>query len=858
MFNKIKKLFSKKTETFEQDFTASVFELWITDFSKENNRRFIEETGDGYKTFFDNGFNLELYRKELFAWTTNPQYQYRNFCIETALDFTKINSLIPETESEQNLSGIESAGFCAFGIMLRCVNDSNYYMLLISDKGQFRFDVVFNGTQIPLLGWTKIPENKSKSKKDDKNQIPLQVIANGTSFTIIINNQYAATIQDDTIQSEGYIAFAGQNWTEHEKICCTLPYFVIESRQVQTDASFQQWNAQEFIDVNHHVEIAKSLSAVGRNIPALIELKKIPQENIDEKIALLKARINMAIQLYPEAIEILQTQRIKNPEDLSLIQELASCFYLSSRYNEFDSFFETVLEQAENSALLYSLKAHVCTLQRNFDVALNWYEKAFSLQSDEGTHLLNIASTLKIKNQSKDAIEKLLQACQLFLDKKDWQNFLQTSTDLEKEKLSASQKRQLASLKGKFYWFQNQIEQAKEQLEIYAKGKSTEIKDHQAIFMLSTIYREENDLESALECCQKAIKLDESESLYVRTKAEILLDLGEIEQAKDFFEKTTELNQNDGWAWYYLAKINYNQGDMKSAKSDICSASAILSEELAVLNLYALILKTENRLEHALNLIESTAKHSGQGIEYRKDAYHLIANFLKDDNQFEKSQSFYEKALELSPRDELLLTDYADLCVKTEKISQAENLLARLFTNEPSPKASRIMACIATKKGDYYRAELALRQGIENCYPNDSNIILLKIDLANLYLLTNKTFLSQQIAKELEQFSENPLVQDFFENLNEKTMRKISCHKCNQNWFVPKNLTEGAKLTLKAMPPDNLPAGICPECNKIFCIGCAKEKLQDDGRFACLECGTNLKLQDSGIVYLLNQWSSKK
>ena len=308
MFSKIKKLFSKKTETFEQDFTASVFELWIADFSKEKNRRFIEETGDGYRTFFENGFNLELFRKELFAWSTNPQYQYRNFCIETTLDFSKINSLVPETKSEQDFL-IESAGFCAFGIMFRCVNDSNYYMLLISDKGQFRFDVVFNGTQIPLLGWTKIPENKSK--KDDKNLIPLQVIANGTNFAIIINNQYVTTIQDDTIQSEGYIAFAGQNWNEHEKICCTLPYFVIESRQVQTDASFQQWNVQEFIDVNHHVEIAESLSAVGRNIPALIELKKIPNEKIDEKIALLKARINMAMQLYPEAIEILQTQKEK-------------------------------------------------------------------------------------------------------------------------------------------------------------------------------------------------------------------------------------------------------------------------------------------------------------------------------------------------------------------------------------------------------------------------------------------------------------------------------------------------------------------------------------------------------------------
>lgn len=854
MFNKLKKLFSKKTEIIEQDFTASVFELWISDFTKEKNRRFIEETGDGYKSYFENGFNLELFRKELFAWTTNPQYQYRNLCIETELDFSKIDKLIPETESQQQPS-IENAGYCAFGIMFRCVNDSNYYMILVSDKRQFRFDVIFNGTQIPLLGWTKIPENKNK--KHSKNLIPLQVIANGTNFSIIINNEFVTTIQDDTIQSEGYIAFAGQNWTEHEKVCCTLPFFVIESRQVQTDASFQQWNSKSNSDINHHIEIAKSLSAVGRNIPALIELKKIPEEKIDSEIALLIARINMAMQLYPEAIEILQAHRENNPESLSLIQELASCFYLSSRYNEFDSFFETVLEQSQSSALLCSLKGHVCSLQRNFDQAIIWYQKAFELQNDEGTHLLNIASTYKLQNKNKEVSENLLSACQLFLDKKDWQNFLQTTFEIEKEKLSASQKRQLCSLKGKFYWYQNQIEEAKEQLEIYVKGKKSELTDHQAIFMLSVIYRDENNLESALELCDKAINIEPQESLYVRTKAEILLDLEKIEEAKNLFEHATELNENDGWSWYYLAKINYNDKNFEEAKSCIYSAAAILPEELAVLNLYAMILKTENRLEHALNLIESTAKHSGKGSEYRKDAYHLIANFLKDDNQFEKSQNFYDKALELSPRDELLLTDYADLCVKTEKLNEAENLLGRLFTQEPSPKASRIMACIATRKGDYYRAELALRQGIENCYQKNSDYILLKIDLANLYLLTNKTFLSQEIANELEDFSDNPLVQEFLENLNEKTKRKISCNKCNQNWFVPKNLSAGAKLTLKAMPPDNLPAGICPECGKIFCIGCAKEKLKDDGRFVCLSCGTNLKLQDSGIIYLLSQWNSK-
>lgn len=862
MLNIFKKFFSKKQESQETDFTASVFELWSTDFSKDDNKRFLEESGDGYKTFFDKGYNLELYRKELFAWSTNPQYQYKNLCIETVLDFSKINILVPETQSEinfqngENSSNIQSAGFCAFGILFRCVNDSNFYMLLISDKGQCRFDVVFNGTQMPLLGWTKIPENKNK--KQSKDLVPLQIIANGTSFSIIINNQYVTTIQDDTIQSEGYISFAGQNWTEHEKVCCTLPYFVIESRQVQTDASSQQWNSESFIDENHHIEISKSLSAVGRNIPALIELKKIPEEKTNEEITLLKARLNMALQLYPEAITELKTQLEKNQENLSLIQELASCYYLSSQYDQFDSFFETILEKAENSDLLCSLKAHVCTLQNNFEQALVWYEKAFSIKPEEGAHLLNIASTLKMQNKNKESVEKLLQACQLFLDKKNYQSFIETTFELEKEKLSASQKMELHSLKGKFYWHQNQIEKAKEELEFYISSKSGKKTDHQAIFMLALIYKDENDLENALELCEKSISLSEEESLYFRTKGEILLDLGKIEEAKSLFEKTTELNEDDGWAWYYLAKINLNSGDIKTAKSNICSASAILSEELAVLNLFAIVLRTENRLEEAIRLIESNAKHSGKGSDYRRDAYHLIANFLKEDNQFERAESFYEKSLELSPRDELLITDYADLCVKTEKISQAENLLARLFMTEPSPKASRIMACIATKKGDYYRAELALRQGIENSTQVNEDFILLKIDLANLYLLTNKTFLSQEIAKELKPFSENPLVQEFLENLNEKTMRKLSCCKCNTNWFVPKNLTEGAKLTLKAMPPDNLPAGICPECGKIFCIGCAKEKLQDDGRFVCLDCGVNLKLQDSGIVYLLNEWSSKK
>jgi hypothetical protein len=60
------------------------------------------------------------------------------------------------------------------------------------------------------------------------------------------------------------------------------------------------------------------------------------------------------------------------------------------------------------------------------------------------------------------------------------------------------------------------------------------------------------------------------------------------------------------------------------------------------------------------------------------------------------------------------------------------------------------------------------------------------------------------------------------------------------------------------MPPDDLPAGSCPECGKTYCIGCAKEHLDESGRFLCSECGKSLKLIDEGLKKLVYDWASKE
>jgi transposase-like protein len=58
------------------------------------------------------------------------------------------------------------------------------------------------------------------------------------------------------------------------------------------------------------------------------------------------------------------------------------------------------------------------------------------------------------------------------------------------------------------------------------------------------------------------------------------------------------------------------------------------------------------------------------------------------------------------------------------------------------------------------------------------------------------------------------------------------------------------------MPPDDLPAGTCPECGSTYCIGCGKEHLDGNDRFVCPRCGKPLKLIDEGLKRLVYDWAA--
>ena len=115
------------------DSESIVQERWNASFRSFARKRFSQESGSQYQAYHrDGSFILRLRKKNLFGWTISPYYRYTDFCIEAELAFGPRN------------------GYSAVGLALKHANDNNFYYFLLSNRGFFRFDLVFNANPMTL------------------------------------------------------------------------------------------------------------------------------------------------------------------------------------------------------------------------------------------------------------------------------------------------------------------------------------------------------------------------------------------------------------------------------------------------------------------------------------------------------------------------------------------------------------------------------------------------------------------------------------------------------------------------------------------------------------------------------------
>lgn len=769
--SKLKNL-RKPKEDIPIDYEEIVEEQWQADFSKPENCRFAAETGDGYTAAFTppdpagtntGGITLEAQRKHLYAWTVNPVFRYKDVIIEADIHLPAPAE--PAKKPDVTTASSDKAGGFAAGLLFRYISQSTFYALMISDAGWVRLDAVVNSTPMPLLGWVKIPgsahPNVDHHRSDHSDQdhsyadhsnhneetntqgaYSIKLIANNTTITIVINSHWVACCEDDTIQAAGKIAFAIQNWETYPQITAQLSRFSLNSIPITVETAYTAANEFSAVPPDARISLAKTLYAMGRYVPALLQLRAAARlREPEEADRILAGRIYFAQRMLDEAEAEFQTVLEVNPSNEEAFAELGGIYYRAERYEDLQRLLQKVPKpMMAQSSFLANLEGHLFHALGKHAEAAEAYWRAFTTSPDQGLFAFHQANELYDCGKKSEAVDAYMQAARAFLQHEAYDDLAEVITILER--IAPNDPRTL-SIAGKYAYAVGRYDDALLKLKNACKKGSGDSAD----WYLYGLLLKTDEPKAAIKALKKACELEPEYGLYQFRLAEALfLSHGKYQPA---LEQALAADPHNGWVHNLRALAALSENDIEQAEAAVAEARRLLPDEVSLLVNYLEVQRRKGQLAQCLPLFAIENGTADLAVERnRAAAFHALANAFAADDAREEAQQWYYKALKLDPKNPELLTDKAENDAALFLLNEADNGLVKALDIQPSVRIYQLIASISVQKGDYARAEVTLRAGLES-FANSAD---LHYDLACVYRNTNRFEQAQAQVAQLKQY----------------------------------------------------------------------------------------------------------
>lgn len=800
----------------EPDPDREVFERYRTDFGLFNQRRFKNYSEKSFSTLIKKRrLTFELWKANHFAWIPSDLYQYRDFCLETVFSFHPDN------------------GHAAAGLIFRFVNDENFYYFLISNRGLFRFDALFNGHPLHLIEWTPIP-----SIEDEK--LSLKIIAHGSHFAFFLDDEWLAEIEDEKLAS-GRIGIAAQNYAEKEKACFFYYSLQLESRPVEVEKLYWRWVHYIPPEPRQQLAYARTLMAMENYEVAAVQLQKaLKRDSANEDILLLLALCKIYLKLYDQALGTLDNLLTLNPGHREAILEKANVLYLMNEFLKARDFVRSIIDDFKDASLLWNVLGNCEYALGNWDKAASAYRQASELANEIPLFYANQARALERCQRLAEAISAYLKAAELFFRQ---EAFNDLSLILPRLKALDPTNPNVEIFEAKMLFYENDKPQAKKILAKYVNTTD----DSSVPYLYALILIEEGKRQEALRFLNMAAKLEPSMALYWWRIAESkrLLDLNYQTE----LNKALELSPEDPWVLNLQGLYLLDLAKAEEAAAIFQNAMLKAPNEIEILLNYSEALWQAGQKDKAYEIIENEIRRIDD-----PRLYNHKGNLLARDKEYEKAVAAYEQALRIDPANPLYIENCAASCLEAEMITRAEELLIKLIDKNPSASAYNLLGNLTALRMEYLRAELCYQEALRLA-PDDLNIML---NLASLYLERSQYEKASPLINELvARFPNHPKVQVLQEKLRKRFELNFRCAQCGREWWVPRLIPPQASGKIYGQPPVESPAGRCPSCHKVYCIGCAQDALKDS-RFICKECGDFLKLTDEHLRYLVNKYLTEQ
>ncbi|MDR1390522.1 MAG: tetratricopeptide repeat protein [Treponema sp.] len=739
MFGFIKKLFGFAAASVKIDPDAIVEEQWTADFTqvkipddknefKHSAVRFSIDPVEGesrFSTGIRNGaLVLWFYKTNCIAWTEDLQFRYRDLV----------------TRARINLAPKEA--YTAAGFNIRMVDNSTYYMILVSNRGYFRFDLVRNGMPLALAGWTEIPrtpvktniptgspedvfiaslaeslaengeENSDENGEEnsnennggdvdtgdqaDSNQISpislntfdLEIVAFGRHLLLMIDDQWAGE-WDDSSLSEGRIAFCAANYEGNPNVKtaeAALCSFSLDSR---IDAVEDRYHALKNTGgAQARVRLAETFAAQGQTASALSQLRRAwrIQSAAPEEL-LLGAKLAMSKELWDEAdtyVEKLLLAPVKKTLEQKEARNLkAAILYLRGNYDGLILWSVFADDEYANPSANANLLGHAYFNTARYTEAAAAYSHAFELDGENALAAKNTASAFELSGMREKALEKYREAANLLLKQN---NYADLGLIIPKLRFLGNTDWEARAIIGKWAFGIDDFKTAEEELNLAEeiRKKHGGRNPDAAVYYLQAL-------------------------LLIRDKKR--------RQALPLFEKAVKYEGNYPLFRFRLAECRFlldDDPDSGDLKADMEIALAVDRESEAesygwIHNFAAHIALRNGNIEEAQMLMEKAASVLGEVPDLRVNR--AVAWYLSGD--MEKALRELDAAQSDDP-DGIMANCAGNLLVREKRFEEADSFYHRAINTAPGNREFRCnRASCLIELGRYGEADDVLTAGLE-------------------------------------------------------------------------------------------------------------------------------------------------
>jgi tetratricopeptide (TPR) repeat protein len=782
-----------------------------TGFGPLSGKPFAEADGPAYTARYERGaYRLAVRRAGYFAW--EPLAGGRIF-----------GDAVIEAEVEVDPAN----GHSAAGLLFRRASDENYYCLLAGSRGTWRFDLVFNNHQMPLVGWTPMPEPSGPTRL-------LRVVAHGTRFTVTVDGEWVGEIEDETL-AEGAVCFAVQNFDERPDALFRLHRIAVDARPLEVEREHLRLSYYFPVQPAARLALAEILFAQGGHGAAAVQLRKAlrgregtPREHF------LLAECYARLGANPLALEELDRVLAAEPAHHEARLEQAGVLYLANRF----------LEARDRAAALladpgYAPGSAAWNLLGNAEYALgNWrraadgYLRAVALEPGMPLFLRNAARALELAGDRSEALRLYLEAARLF-DREDAPDELSLITS-RVQALDPSN-REVRELAARALWREGRHREARGELEALAAEGSTDPEVHHLLGLLAV---EAGDRAAALPWFERAAALAPEVAAYQLRLAETLHLLGR--DPGPAMERARALAPDDPWLANLEGLRLLAAGDAGAAAERFAAALAAAPHEVDIRLNLSEALSRAGRADEALAAVEG---EDDPRILNQRGTLHTRAG------RFDEAVRDYEAAIRADPQNRAYRENCAAACIEVDLVSRAEELLAGLARERPTASVYNLLGNVAGLRGERQRAEIAWAAGLA-LEPGNVDI---RANLAAMHLDRGSWQRARELVDEaLALAPAHPHAVRLDARIKAAHESRYECDGCGRTWWAPRELPPQPGFQARGEPPADAPAGRCGKCGRLYCVACASAHVVE-GRLTCAECGGRLKLSDDALRWLFNR-----